>query len=465
LAGIPVFTFAHSIAGMTFFAGSASGLSLVFAAIFVVIVLNGIFTSGEVAVDLLRTMHIRAMEGEPRKMAVLQDLHDGRRLYVAAANMGSNTMRAWMFLLCFVPARPLSDWFESQGWMKDGIGSLLLAAIVISIPVAAVNVIVGELIPRTYAAENPSATCFKLAGFLRLFRSIFIVPARLSLSIATLGTKRFGATADFSIANQKEEEIKTLIESAGEEGAIEEQEVEMLDSVFEFGDTVAREVMTPRIDLDSVPAAASLIEVARLVVETGHSRIPVFEGTDDQILGVVHAKDILQAMSDGRQDASLSELMRPAVFVPENKGLHDLLKEMRSTKTQLVVVQDEYGGTSGIVTIEDIVEEVMGEIVDEYDREEPAIVASGNGFIVDGRLHLDDVNDEIGSSLDSPEFDTIGGYVFGLFGRQPDPGEVFEENDYRFTVTETDGRRITKLRLERIERPGDFIDVVAEALR
>ena len=334
------------------------------------------------------------------------------------------------------------------GSMPNQLVALLVSAVLLSLPVAAINVVMGELVAKSYSAVHPHRTALRLYRFVRFAAIVFAIPSAIAVKIASLVTKRFGATASFAVANQAEEEIREILESYEETGEIEEGERVMLHSVFEFGDTVAREIMTPRVDLDSVPVGTSLADVARIVEETGHSRIPVYEGTDDSILGVIHAKDILSAVSRGNANGTAETLMRTATFVPENKNLHELLHEMRLNKTQLVVVQDEFGGTAGIVTIEDIVEEVVGEIVDEYDNEEPGIVETAQGFLVGGKLHIDDVNAAVGSSLESEEFDTIGGYVFGLFGRQPHAGEEIEASGYRFTVVESDGRRIHTVRVQ-----------------
>jgi putative hemolysin len=268
--------------------------------------------------------------------------------------------------------------------------------------------------------------------------------------VATAFTARFGAKATFDVAHQAEEEIKTLVESAQESGAIEDDEKELLHSVFEFTDTVAREIMTPRVDLDAVSIHTDPGEIVKLIQESGHSRIPIYEDTDDQIIGIIHAKDILLATLEKNGQVNLRELLRPALFVPEGKNLHELLAEMKSARSQLAIVQDEFGGTAGIVTMEDIVEELVGDIQDEYDEEEPAIVEEEGFYLVEGRTHLDDVNAILGSQFESETFDTIGGYVFGLFGRQPKESEGIEENGYRFAVVETDGRRIVRLRISRV---------------
>jgi putative hemolysin len=220
--------------------------------------------------------------------------------------------------------------------------------------------------------------------------------------------------------------------------------------VFEFSDTVAREVMTPRVDLDALPVRSEPREVADLIEQSGHSRIPLYEDTDDQIVGIIHAKDLFMAMLKGGP-VNLRRLMRPPLFVPEMKTLHELLQEMRQHKSQLAVVQDEYGGTAGIVTIEDIVEELVGDIVDEYDNEQPDVSGDDGLWTVNGKAHWSDVNYAIGSRFSSDEFDTVGGLVFGLFGRQPKSGEWIDADGYRIEVAKTDGRRILELAIRKLE--------------
>jgi putative hemolysin len=224
----------------------------------------------------------------------------------------------------------------------------------------------------------------------------------------------------------------------------------MIHSVFDFRDAIVREVMTPRTDMDTVCADEPIAEVVRIVSETGHSRIPVYRETVDQIIGVIHAKDLLKHLQCD-DDASLEKIMRQVYVIPENKKLGELLAEFRTSRNQIAIVQDEYGGTSGVVTIEDIVEEIVGEIVDEYDEDEPMWVAADNGeYLIDGRMNLDDVNEVLGADLQSEEFDTIGGLVFGLIGHQPSAGEIVNEDRWQFEVTETDGRRVQKVLISRM---------------
>ncbi len=434
-----------------------SMIVLVIAAFFAVIFMNGVFSAADLAIDYLRPTHLRQAEAEEQqesKVTRLRDLLERQQLYVAASRLGSRTMFAWMILLCLVPAKLMAGWLNGFFGTGEGLFGIMLGAVVVSIPVVAVNIVFGELIPSTYAAHFPVRSSVRLHGFIRFFSFVFWLPAQAALLLGSRVTHRFGADATFALAQRAEEEIKNLLESYGEQGAIEEEEREMLDSVFDFGDEVASGVMTPRVDLDSISDESTLVDAANMIEETGRSRLPIYHGNDDTILGLVHAKDVLRGLAQGGGEENVLSIKRDVLKVPENKSLHELLQEMRQERIQMAVVQDEYGGTAGIVTIEDIVEEVMGEIVDEYDDDdddEPTINQNGVGWIVGGKFHLDDLNDEVGCSLDSAEFDTIGGYVFGLFGRQPENGETVESDGFKFTVEDTDGRRIQWVRVEPCE--------------
>lgn len=431
-----------------------------FVALVVIVLLNGVFVAGETAIDLLRPSHGKAIdESDGRRCDAFKDLIARKSTFVAACSLGSMTMRAWMVALAVLPAIPMSRWLPDYSstlreWAGSGdlgfSGVVLISILILAIPIVALNVIFGELVPKSYAVTHPLATSLRLYGTVKFFNGLFSLPIAVFVSLASLVTKQFGTRATFAVANQAEEDIKELLEEAEESGEIDEEEKEMVASVFEFGDTVVREIMTPRIDLEALPIDSSLTDVARLVEESGHSRIPVYEGTDDSILGIVHAKDVLSALVNKGEKTSLRDLLRPALFVPESKPLHDLLQEMRQNKAQMAVVQDEHSGTAGIVTIEDIVEEVMGEIVDEYDPDLPQILPMENGFLSDGRMELEDVNDVTGSTFQSEEFDTIGGYVFGLFGRQPKEGESIESDGYRFEIRQADSKRIASIWIERL---------------
>lgn len=413
---------------------------------------NALCVAAGTAIGLLRPSHAKLLkEANPKQAQRIEHLLREQARYSATCSLGDQASRLGIVLLAFLLAPGLLRWFsETWGW-AGSFPNLVLTVILIMIPVGLVHLVAAELIPKSFAALHPTRTAVALYRFTVLVSGLFALPAALVTGIAGLITARFGGKATFALPNMAEEEIKTLVESAEESGQIEAEERELLHSVFDFADTVAREVMTPRVDMDALSVRSDPSEVMRVIQDHGRSRIPLYEETDDQIVGIIHAKDLLLAMLQGRAP-NLRTLMRPAMFVPETKPVSDLLREMRANRAQLAIVQDEYGGTAGLVTIEDIVEELVGDIVDEYDVEEPEIVAEEGGWLVDARTHIDDLNDEIQSELDSGEFDTIGGYVFGMFGRQPKMGESVEAEGFRFTVVQTDGRRILRLRVQKVEK-------------
>jgi putative hemolysin len=418
---------------------------LVILGILCLILLNSLFVMGSVAIESIRPFLIRhSKDHDEAGYRRLERLMDEKAGYVAAATVGSHLCRIGIIGGSFLMADDLAVVIFPHSGTTVGFLQLLSAALIIAIPAEIINLIVGELVPKSIASLHPIRTATRLYGFLTASRSVLVLFTFPVEAVANAIARRFGGTATFSMPNQTEEEIKNLVESAEQSGEIERDERELLHSVFSFTDTIAREVMTPRVDLDAVAADTPATELVQLIKESGHSRIPIYEGTDDQIVGIIHAKDLLMAMLS-EKPVSIRGLMRAPYFVPENKNLQQLLSELRTNRAQMAIIQDEFGGTSGIVTIEDIVEELVGDIVDEYDEEEPSVLAKDNGWSVEGRTHWEDLNRAIGSEFESDEFDTIGGYVFGLFGRQPSAGETMDVDGWRFTITETDGRRISRL--------------------
>ncbi len=434
-------------------------------AVLAIIVLNGFYVLGQKSIDVLKPHHLRMFDPPtdgPALSAGLQKANDGRQarlrrlledqlVLVDALSIGSFTMWCWLMLALVIPARPLAVWLEASfGWPGGftGFGWTLVA---LSIPAAALNAIAGQLIPTSLAAQHPVEACIRFGGLARFLALPFIPAARLSVLMGNLITRRFGASAGFDLTNSATQQIISVLEEIEESEEEATPELEMLDSVIEFTRSVAREIMTPRVDMITISHEATIADAAEMVNLHRKSRMPIFKGTDDSILGAVHAKDVLLAVTQGLGAEPVTAIMREVLFVPETKGLQELLTEMRDRRAGLAIIQDEYGGTEGLVTTEDIVEEILGEIVDEHDREEPILVPAEGGWIAGGRMNLEDLGREIGFDLYSREFDTVGGYVFGLFGRQPTPGDSLVEEGLRFTIRETDGRRITSVHIEPIQ--------------
>ncbi|HWR73892.1 MAG TPA: hemolysin family protein, partial [Nitrospirota bacterium] len=250
-----------------------------------------------------------------------------------------------------------------------------------------------------------------------------------------------------------EEDIKAMINLGGKEGALEEEEKELLHKVFEFGDIVASEAMRPRTEIVSIHADARVHDALALVAGHGYSRYPVIEGTVDSIVGILYVKDILIAMSAGevKRDDGIRQLIRTATFIPENKRGSELLSEMQRQKFQIAIVIDEYGGTSGLVTLEDLIEQIVGSIHDELEMVERDVeIVDEKNLVVSGQSGIDEVNELLGTVLQSKDFNTIGGYVFGLFGRMPKVGEQLKYKDIKFEILELDGRKIDKLKITKL---------------
>jgi CBS domain containing-hemolysin-like protein len=243
-----------------------------------------------------------------------------------------------------------------------------------------------------------------------------------------------------------EDEIRHMVDVAEEEEQIEGEERELIHSVFEFGDTVVREVMVPRTDMVAISAEAPLEQALETIVRAGYSRIPIYEGDTDNIIGVLYAKDLLRRVSGERRGKTVASLGRGPLFVPEQKKVAELLREMQQQRVHMAIVVDEYGGTAGLVTIEDLIEEIVGEIVDEYDQEEPLVEPIDDRTMrVDAKMPIDEVNELLGVELPHDEWDTVGGLVFGITGRVPAVGEVVRFDSIEFRTERVTGRRIQKV--------------------
>jgi CBS domain containing-hemolysin-like protein len=284
------------------------------------------------------------------------------------------------------------------------------------------------------------------------FHVLFGVPARLLALPAravAYGSRRFDG---------EEGEMLRMMELEEDAGPIEEDERKMIRGVFGLEGTTVREIMTPRTDVAALETDASPKEAARMIVEKGYSRIPIYEGSLDSIVGIVYAKDLMRYFAEGLEPGSLREIARRPVFVPDSKRLDDLLNEMRKQRVHMAIVVDEYGGTAGLVTIEDLLEEIVGEIEDEFDRSEQLIIRiSDREAIVDGRVGIDELNDLFGVAVASEDFDTVGGCVFHLLGKMPIVGDEVETDGLRLRVIAVDRHRVKRVRVNQEVLPEDLI--------
>jgi CBS domain containing-hemolysin-like protein len=309
--------------------------------------------------------------------------------------------------------------------------------------------VVVEAMSKTFAILHSDRVALILAPVVFWLSRILYWPTRLLIGAANVLLPGKGLREGPFVS---EEEIRAMAEAGHEEGAIEEEEKELIHSIFEFGDTVVREVMTPQPDVVAIDASRSLEEVMDMVIRHGYSRIPVYRDSMNEVVGIVYAKDVLRETRSGRNGRTLEQLARPAHFVPESKKVSDLLKDMQREKFHVAVVVDEYGSVAGLVTLEDLLEEIVGEIADEYDREEPQVEPAGDGrFRVNARLPVDELNEILEVELPDEEWDTVGGLMMAVLGHLPQQGERVDFEGLRFTADRVQGRRIAKVLIERLE--------------
>lgn len=305
---------------------------------------------------------------------------------------------------------------------------------------------------RETGRRSTEVWALRLSAYVRVLEALLFPLVALPLAISR-------DKQDEGNINSSMDELKSLVDAGQREGLLEQGEQRMIRSIFELGDTLVREIMVPRIDILALDVHTSLTEAVDALLKTGHTRVPVYEDSVDNILGVLYAKDLLRIWREGDTSGSLRNLLRAAYFVPEAKKVDELLAEMQSRRVHMAMVVDEYGGIAGLVTMEDIVEEIVGEIQDEYDlAEELPYHEVGDGeYIFQGRVELDDFNEVLGSHLTKDEADTLGGLIFNRMGRVPASGEWVQVEDLLLTVEQVSGRRIRKVRVKRLS-PSQFDD-------
>ena len=407
---------------------------------FLAILVAAFFAASETAIVFANKTHLRerADAGDIRAAGVLKLLEQRDRLHATlllAENL-SITVAVAIFAAL------------AMHLFEDTSTAVAITAAVMSFVV----VVFAKLVPKGLSARNPDRLALAVANTMEIVMTLFSPAARLLAASADTfaGPGPQGLTCTAVVT---EEDIKAMINLGEEGGTLNEEEKELLHKVFEFGDTLASEAMRPRTEVVSVPIDALLEDVFSLVSEYGYSRYPVIEDTVDTVVGILYIKDILVAMAAGdvKRSDSIKNFIRPAYFIPENKRVSELLSEMQRDRFQIAIVIDEYGGTSGLVTLEDLIEEIVGSIHDELESEEKDVqIVDEKNFVVSGQSALDEVNEMLDTNLQSTDFNTVGGFVFGLFGRMPKVGEQLRYRSLKLEVLELEGRKISKVKITKL---------------
>lgn len=434
---------------------STGSLVLRGVAVVLLIAANAFFVAAEFALVSSRRTRIEAMvrRGDRKAKTVqiaLQDLY--RQL--SAVQLGITLASILLGYVAEETAAVLfRQWFEDLPAPLNVLSRATVASVVAVSVISFLHVVVGEVAPKNLAITYPEVTSRWVAGPLLVFTWV-TKPATNVLNwsantlVRMLGIRSASGELD---RIHSPEEIMMLLKQSQKSGGIARENVRMIEGVFEFTEKTARDVMTPRTSVAALKEDLPVREAAARVAEAGRSRYPVYRGSLDDIVGIVHAKQILAALRE-RPDAPVSSVMREPLFVPGSREVEDVLADMKRLKTHMAVVLDEFGGTAGVVTMEDLLEEIVGQIYDEYDRTtEPSPVASGDAVMLPGAMEIAQANERFKLGLSTEDYQTLGGYVFGALGRLPTPGDRVQLNGGALEVVEMDGRRVGKIRLVRTE--------------
>jgi len=391
------------------------------------------------------TLRELADEGNRRAEGALTLANDATRL-LASQQLIDLLLRFAIALVTAVVLVPPLRAALIDAALSPAVASLLSYGGILLL-VAMFTLIFGEMLPANIALGHATQIALWSVGPINALSRVLAPALRAMQWISGRFAAPFVERRASALVT--EEEIMMLVDAGSEGGAIEDEEKEMIYSIFQFGDTLTREVMVPRIDMVALEINTPLKDALNVIVEAGHSRIPVYEESIDHIRGLLYAKDLLQAWRDGQLDRPIREMLRPAYFVPESKKAVDLLTDLQQRKIHLAIVVDEYGGTAGLVTLEDLIEEIVGEIRDEYDvnEQEAYQQISEHEYLFDAGIDLDDFNRLLGVALPTDEGDTLGGYVFSRLGRVPLIGETIDTERLRIEVVDVDDRRIRKIRV------------------
>jgi len=414
---------------------------------------EAIFVAAEIALVSIRRSRVEQMveEGRPGARRVQRLLSDPGR-FLAVSQLGLTVIG---FLASAYAAVSLSQTLAGVlvGFGMDAGTADVVALVIVTVILALFTIVFAELVPKTLALAHPERFALTLSGPLDVLGRILAPVVALLTGITRAVTRMIGV--DISAEAQiTAEELRLIVERGGEQGILEAEEEQMINAVIELGDRRIHEVMVPRIAIVALPASSSFDEAVDRIIDEGHSRLPVYETSVDEVVGILYAKDLLPFLkSSSDAPSNLRAMLRTPVFVPESMTIDDLLHEFQRRKVHIAIVLDEYGGTAGLVTIEDLLEEIVGEIQDEYDVEEPLVeVLDDHSARVDGRASVDDLLDLWDLKLqldDEDEYDTVGGLVYHRIGGIPQPGDEIHVDGLRLTVETTDGRRVGKVLVAR----------------
>ena len=407
----------------------SSSTSQIIALVFLV-AMSAVFSSSETAITSVSKIKVRQLDQKDNKNAhLLKKLHDNMQTTISTILIGNNIVN--------IAASSIATILFTNIFHQNGA---LISTVVMTVFV----LIFGEVLPKTIAQYKNKSVALKFSRFI-YFLTLVFKPIVKVLNLLTRLIIKLFVGEDEDSSTLTEEELKTLVEVSEEEGVLKNQETEIMINALELKETLAVDIMTPRTSMASVDIEDAESDLKEIIKNITYSRIPVYEGSIDDIIGVLHIKELAHKIIEDDQDFKVRDILKPAFYAYEYIPVVDLFKQMRTKNISISIIIDEYGGTSGIVTMEDILEELVGEIDDEYDNEKEVTKLSDNEYLVDPEMRIDEVNERFDLDIQSDKFDSIGGFVIELLDRMPKSKDEVEFENLKFVVVNVDKRKITQL--------------------
>ncbi|MEW6001478.1 MAG: hemolysin family protein [Nitrospirota bacterium] len=425
--------------------------------IIIFIILNGFFAAAEIAVVTARKTRIKQLieEGE-RNARILHKFKEEPDRFLATIQIGITLVGVFAAAIGGAAAiEVLKPAIQKIPLRPIAASSEAIAIGIVTIVITYFLLIFGELLPKSIALTNPEGVGLKTAKFIEIFSKMATVFVKILTFSTNILLKPFGRKAFTQRAYISEEEVRMLIKEGGEQGVFEPTEQALIHSVFEFTDMSAKEVMVPSTQMVTIGINMSVEEIKNIITEEQFSRYPVIGKDLNDVRGILYAKDFLNALSKGSVD--IRKLIKPPFFIPETMKISNLLRDMQKKRIHMALVIDEYGGVSGLVTMEDLLEEIVGEIRDEYDVESPVVQLGDGIYIIDASISIRDLKEDYGIEIpESTEYETLGGFLLTTLQRIPKIGDVVEVDEKKITISEMVGQRIAKVKLEKLpEKPSE----------
>jgi len=431
----------------------ATSILFEFFVILFLIIWSGLYSATEIAIISIRKSRLQELaEQNNKKAKIVQDLLENHDNFFAIVQIGMTVLPSLASALAGVIAvkyiKPLFV-IINISWISNYAESISIFIVVVI--VSYLTIIIGELVPKSLGALYPETLSLFFAKFilwqLRILHPIIkFLSASTKLFVKPLSKNRPTPNNDFT-----EDEFKLILEEGTKSGVIDETEHDLISSIFQFTDTTAKEVMIPRTQVVAINIEDSQDDIVKTVLEEGYSRLPVYQETIDNIIGIIYAKDFISLL-ENKSLIILQDILRPVYFVPDTKKISQIMKDFQAKKNQIAIVLDEFGGFEGIVTMEDILEEIVGEIHDEYDEEtKPFEISPTGGLVVDGMLNVSDFNEKFEKFAipEDEDYDTVGGFIIKCAGRIPEINERIVYQDKTFTILKKDERRISLIKIEK----------------